>query len=150
MPWDMNDYPASMKNLEKPVKKKAINIANAMLDEGYEEGRVIPIAIEQAKEWSENHSVKEVKSYEKHGNPTKRDKEHDKYESHPERMEESEVVESHKDGWQVKSEKAKKASNVYGKKSDAIRRAEEIAENKGTELKVEDEDGNVNKKESFD
>lgn len=150
MPWDMNDYPASMKNLDEPVKKKAIDIANAMLDEGYEEGRAIPIAIEQAKEWSKNHSEKEVKSYEKHGNPTERDKNHNKYESHPERMGEAERVEPHKDGWQVKSENAKRASNVYEKKSDAVKRGKEIASNKGTELKVEDKQGNVDKKESFD
>jgi uncharacterized protein YdaT len=34
-----------LKNLEEPVKKKAIEIANAMMDEGYEEGRAIPIAV---------------------------------------------------------------------------------------------------------
>ncbi len=51
MPWSMKDYPQSLKNLEEPVKKKAIEIANAMIDEGYEEGRAIPIATSQAKEW---------------------------------------------------------------------------------------------------
>lgn len=51
MPWSMKDYPQSLKNLEEPVRKKAIEIANAMVDEGYEEGRAIPIATSQAKEW---------------------------------------------------------------------------------------------------
>lgn len=51
MPWSMKDYPQSLKNLEEPVKKKAIEIANAMVDEGYEEGRAIPIETSQAKEW---------------------------------------------------------------------------------------------------
>ncbi len=32
-------------------EEKAIEIANAMVDEGYEEGRAIPIATSQAKEW---------------------------------------------------------------------------------------------------
>lgn len=27
MPWDMNDYPDSMKNLDPLVRKKAIDIA---------------------------------------------------------------------------------------------------------------------------
>lgn len=150
MPWNMNDYPASMKNLDQPVRKKAIDIANAMLDDGYEEGRAIPIAIEQAKEWRENHPDSEVKNYEKHGNPTKRDKGHDQYKSNPERMEEAEVVEPHEDGWQVKSENAKRASNVYDKKSDAKERGEKIAKNKGTELKVEDKEGNTQDKKTFD
>ena len=144
MPWNMNDYPASIKNLEKPVKKKAIDIANAMLDDGYEEGRAIPIAIEQAKEWKENHSEKEVKDYETHGNPTKRDQGHDRYESNPEH------VQPHEDGWQVKSSNAKRASNIYEKKAEAVKRGEEIAKNKGTELRVETKEGKLQKKESFD
>lgn len=49
MPWSMEDYPASLKHLDKPVKKKAIEIANAMVDEGYDESRAIPIATSQAK-----------------------------------------------------------------------------------------------------
>ena len=34
MPWNMKDFPASMKNLDKLTRKKAIDIANALLDEG--------------------------------------------------------------------------------------------------------------------
>ncbi len=49
MPWDKNDYPAAMKNLDKDVREKAIEIANALLEEGYEDGRAIPIAIDRAK-----------------------------------------------------------------------------------------------------
>jgi uncharacterized protein YdaT len=37
MPWSLNDYPDSMKNLVGPIRKKAIDIANALLDEGYED-----------------------------------------------------------------------------------------------------------------
>ncbi len=55
MPWSENDYPSSMKNLPKRVRNKAIEIANALLEEGYEEGRAIAIAISQAREWAENH-----------------------------------------------------------------------------------------------
>ena len=58
MPWTKNDYPDSMKNLDKKVRDKAIDIANALLDEGYEEGRAIPIAIDKAKEWDQNHNKK--------------------------------------------------------------------------------------------
>ena len=49
MPWNKNDYPASMKNLPDHVRNKAIEIANALLDEGYEEGRSIAIAIDRAR-----------------------------------------------------------------------------------------------------
>ena len=49
MPWTKNDYPDSMKNLETHVRKKAIEIANALLRDGYEEGRAIAIATSQAR-----------------------------------------------------------------------------------------------------
>lgn len=55
MPWTKSDYPTSMKNLDKRVRDKAVQIANALLDEGYEEGRAIAIATSQAEEWNENH-----------------------------------------------------------------------------------------------
>ncbi|SDI79899.1 hypothetical protein SAMN05216352_11235 [Alteribacillus bidgolensis] len=47
MSWTMNDYPSSLKNLDKAVRKKAIDIANAMVGEGYDEGRTI-LAEEQS------------------------------------------------------------------------------------------------------
>jgi len=52
MPWNNHDYPDSMKNLPVEVRNKAIEIANALLEEGYEEGRSIAIAISQAREWA--------------------------------------------------------------------------------------------------
>lgn len=54
MPWNKADYPDSLKNFTAPVRNKAIDIANALLEEGYEEGRAISIATAQAKEWGEN------------------------------------------------------------------------------------------------
>ncbi|HEX4209170.1 MAG TPA: hypothetical protein VHY56_02160 [Candidatus Binataceae bacterium] len=51
MPWDENRYPSSMNNLAPLVRLKAIEIANALLDEGYDDGKAIRIAIAKAKEW---------------------------------------------------------------------------------------------------
>lgn len=76
MPWNTNDYPASMKNLDGVVRKKAIDIGNALLDSNYPEDRAIPIAISQAKEWYKDASEKEVNSYKYQENPKKSD-EHD-------------------------------------------------------------------------
>src|SRR5690606_34685180 len=39
MPWTKRDYPASMQNLPTATRNKAIEIANALLRDGYEEGR---------------------------------------------------------------------------------------------------------------
>lgn len=49
MPWNKNDYPDSMKNLPYQVREKAIEIANALLDQNYDEGKAIAIAIDRAR-----------------------------------------------------------------------------------------------------
>ncbi|CAM3743910.1 hypothetical protein [Mesobacillus zeae] len=56
MPWTKNDYPPAMKNLDDATREKAIEIANALLeDEHYQEGKSIAIAIDKAKEYTKNH-----------------------------------------------------------------------------------------------
>ncbi|WCF09934.1 DUF2188 domain-containing protein [Paenibacillus thiaminolyticus] len=55
MPWNEHNYPPSMKHLLSEVRNKAIEIGNALLEEGMEEGRAIPIATAQAKKWHEAH-----------------------------------------------------------------------------------------------
>ena len=52
MPWSLSYYPASMRNLPEPVLAKAIEIANALLDAGYEEGLAIRLAIAAARKWA--------------------------------------------------------------------------------------------------
>ncbi|MFQ4134852.1 DUF2188 domain-containing protein [Nodosilinea sp. PGN35] len=52
MPWSYDDYPTSMKNLTAEVRRKAIDIANALLDDGYGDGRAIAIATAQAEKWA--------------------------------------------------------------------------------------------------
>ncbi|MGP4107578.1 DUF2188 domain-containing protein [Virgibacillus sp. L01] len=149
MPWTLNDYPSSMKNLNHVTKKKAIDIANSMIDEGYEEGQAIPIAMEQAKEWRQNADDDEIDSYENNGKTIERSEEGKKYESNPGRLEEAEHVEPHDDGWAVKSSNAKRASEVFDKKDDAVERAREIARNKGTSLKIYKQDGSVQDQQSY-
>jgi len=55
MPWTADRYPVSMKHLSPWVRDKAIEIANALLDEGMDEGRAIRIAIAKAKAWATTH-----------------------------------------------------------------------------------------------
>jgi len=52
MPWTEIRYPASMKRLAPRVRAKAIEIANALLEEGHDEGMAIRVAIAQAKAWA--------------------------------------------------------------------------------------------------
>lgn len=55
MPWDESRYPVSMRNLPHGLRRKAIAIANALLEEGCEEGRAIRIAIAQSRRWGTRH-----------------------------------------------------------------------------------------------
>lgn len=55
MPWNKQDYPDSLNNFTAPIRYKAVEIANALVEDGYEEGRAIAIATAQAKRWGENH-----------------------------------------------------------------------------------------------
>lgn len=150
MPWDMNDYPSSMKNLKHAVRKKAIDIANSMIDEGYDENRAIPIATQQAKEWYENASKDEIKEFEKKGNPKERSEEGKRYESRPELLEKGEHVVPHDDGWAVQAKDAKQASDVFDVKTDAVERAKEIAKNKGTTVTIHRQDGTVEDQISYE
>lgn len=52
MPWNESYFPASMRHLAPQVRAKAIEIANALLAEGIDEGRAIRIAIAKAKAWA--------------------------------------------------------------------------------------------------
>ncbi|WP_040225371.1 hypothetical protein [Bhargavaea cecembensis] len=56
MPWDEHDYPASMKNMDEKVRSKAIEIANALVREGYSDDHAIPIAMDQARDYVEGDS----------------------------------------------------------------------------------------------
>jgi uncharacterized protein YdaT len=56
MPWRNGDYPPSYKNLPKPLRDKAVEIANALLEDKHmEEGAAIAIGVKNAKEWFKKH-----------------------------------------------------------------------------------------------
>ena len=59
MPWTKYNYPNSMKNLEEETRNKAIEIANSLLDDDYDELRSIAIAISQAKEWASKRKIQD-------------------------------------------------------------------------------------------
>ncbi|MBW9121888.1 DUF2188 domain-containing protein [Microbacterium trichothecenolyticum] len=57
---------------------------------------------------------------------------------------EDRYVVKHEDGWAVKKEDAKRASNVYGTQAEAIARAREIVDNTGRglgEVRIQGQDG---------
>lgn len=150
MPWNEDDYPSSMKSLANVTRKKVIDIANALVDDGYDEGRAIPIAIEQAKKWRETASAKEVETFRDSGDPEHRSSKGKKHPNNPDRLDESEQVVSHDKGWAVQSSGAERVTAVYDQKEKAIKRAKEIAKNKGTGVTIFREDGSVQDEHSYE
>lgn len=55
MPWTAKNFPRSMKNLPTRIRDKAIEIANALLADGNDEGKSIAIPTAKAKEWASSH-----------------------------------------------------------------------------------------------
>ncbi|UOR13441.1 DUF2188 domain-containing protein [Halobacillus amylolyticus] len=150
MPWDTTDYPSSLKSLDQVVRKKAIDIANAMIDEGYDEGRAIPIATEQAKEWYENATQDEIKEMKNKSDQDLRNRgEGNDYPSRPELLDKGEHVVSHENGWAVQAEDAKQPSDVFNKKQFAVERAKEVAKNKGTKIIIHKKDGSIQEQTSY-
>lgn len=139
MPWDLSDYPDSFKNFDHLVKKKAIDIANALLDNGYDEGRAIPIATKQAKEWADNASEEELRSY-KHGEAPKKEDEHDD-KSNEELLDNDVMVYYEEDEWKVRTKDAKRPDSTFDNKNDAVSRANEIADNKESQVITFTKDG---------
>lgn len=147
MPWNMNDYPASMKNLDPLIRKKAIDIANALLDDGYPDDRAIPIATSQAEKWYDNASAAEKKDFQKAKAPQKNDS-HDHDKNTKKLMNADVLVKYQEDHWIVISEKASQASDTFDKKEQAVERAKEIAKNKNSSVKVYKQDGTL--QDTFD
>ncbi|MCA0971953.1 DUF2188 domain-containing protein [Halobacillus litoralis] len=62
----------------------------------------------------------------------------------------SEHVVAHEEGWAVKAEGADQPTKVYENKQDAIDRAKEIAENKGTIAVIHKKDGSIQNQFSYE
>ena len=51
MPWYNGDYPPSYKNQPEPLREQAVEIANALLAEGVEEGLAIATGLKRARQY---------------------------------------------------------------------------------------------------
>lgn len=141
MPWDMNDYPDSMKNLDPLVRKKAIDIANALEEDGYEDDRAIPIAQAQAGDWFDSASDEEKEAFEQEPNPTKNDK-HDSS-SNEELLDNDVEVVFEDEVWKVQTVDAERADQTFEYKEDAVARAEDVARNKESSVRIYKKDGSL-------
>jgi uncharacterized protein YdaT len=115
MPWTPDEYPVSLKNFPPHVRLKAIEIANALLEEGYAEGSAIPIATAQAKKWAEGQEKRDPR---------------DNYHVVP-----------HPQGWAVRRANASRASSVFATEEEARNRAIDLARNEGLDVILHNPDG---------
>ncbi len=136
MPWTTQKYPVSWKNLDPITRKKAIDIANAMLLDGYTEDQAIPIATAQAKKWKEDADASDLaklkrKDVTKHKAPTGP--------SGARLMDDNVIVRysPERKEWMVISEEALNADSYHHSKPEALKRAKEIASKRGTKVIAE-------------
>lgn len=139
MPWSLEDHPSAYKNLDRTLKKKAIDIANGLLANGYDDDEAIPISISQAKEWAANASKEEQQAV-KYGKKPRKQDSHEQ-QSNPDLLDSDVLVYYEKDNWLVKSEGAKQAADTFKTKEEALERAKEIADNKDTSVIQYTKDG---------
>ncbi|NUU75891.1 DUF2188 domain-containing protein [Paenibacillus xylanilyticus] len=143
MPWNKHDYPVSMKNLEPRVRHKAIEIANALLDDGYEEGRSIAIATAKAEEWDENHPTSDSSHSDKssdqrsssgrnHSEPVSSSKSHDNIHVVP--------TDS---GWAIKEEGKSGHVSTFDTKAEAVDAAKEISSKRNIRAIIHNQDGQI-------
>jgi uncharacterized protein YdaT len=125
MPWTKRDYPVSLKNLEPRVREKAIEIANALLEEGTGEGRAIAIATAKAKQWNMDHPLHEGEN-----DWMKLDRQN------------IHVV-PNEDEWLVKEEGERKALLSANTKAEAVEKAKEWASDANQSAIVHRKDGTV-------
>jgi uncharacterized protein YdaT len=134
MPWNKGNYPPSMKNLPPDIRGKAVEIANAMLDENADEGIAIATGISRAKDWAQNHGMKV-----KNGDGRTTDVKvhgHDQY------------VVPHNGEWAVKNE-GEKTIRKFHLKKDAVEAARKKAKQVNGNLVIQGKDGRVQTKTSY-
>ncbi|MDX1992431.1 MAG: DUF2188 domain-containing protein [bacterium] len=129
MPWTETDYPVSLKNFEPEVRNKAVEIANALLEEGYEEGRAIAIATAQAKKWAERHDQDD-------------DDNDDVARLHDPAGRHLHVV-PHPKGWAVQHDNTIGSSYVSSTRGEALEKAVEMARNERKWVILHDDQGQI-------
>lgn len=142
MPWSTGNYPASMKNLTAEVRDKAVEIANALLEEGYEEGRAIAIATAQAEKWAKRRD-KPIRKEGSEGSTGHAVAKGDPNSDHAIHV----IPDSKGEGWVARRDEQQIAQGRSQK--DVLHKAREKAKVEQVELYIHDEEGKVVDEEDF-
>jgi uncharacterized protein YdaT len=127
-----------MKNLPKAVREKAIEIANALLEEKkMNEGIAIATAISRAKDWAANRG-KRTES--KSGSRTTDVKKHgeDRY-----------VIPYKENSWAVKKEGAARIEKSFDNKQEAVKAARKKARDANASITIQTRTGKVQQRLSY-
>lgn len=60
MPWYHGDFPPSYKNQPVKLREKAVEIANALLEDGADEGVAIATGLKQARLFLRTRKIREL------------------------------------------------------------------------------------------
>ncbi|ALP38551.1 hypothetical protein ASL14_22595 [Paenibacillus sp. IHB B 3084] len=142
MPWTKHDYPPSMKNLEPRVREKAVDIANALLRDGYEEGRSIAIATSQAEEWDDNHPTERDGKQKKHEQQHSSRNGKNKLSASSEPQEPIHVV-PHEYGWAIKEEGHDKPASTFRHKNETVNEAQKLVNRQQISAIIHDQNGRI-------
>jgi uncharacterized protein YdaT len=138
MPWTKTDYPASMKNLPKEVREKAIEIANALFEERkMDEGIAIATAVSRAKDWAANRG-KQTEPAAKSRTTDVKHHGKDKY-----------VVPGRRGGWAVREEGQKRIEKEFDSKAEAVRQAKKEAKKENASVTIQKKTGQVQERVSY-
>lgn len=138
MIWTETYYPDKMKDLPLPVRKKAIEIANALkLEKKMEEDALIELAISQALDWM------------KADGKGKDDVEKKAISKLSGRNDEHYVIPYGEREWAVKESGKKKVVYVFHTKKKAIELATSQAKKANSALTIQKRSGKVEKRISF-
>lgn len=138
MPWAKRSYPVSMKNLPKEVRDKAIEIANALLEEKMDEGMAIATAISRSKDWAVNRGKKiESKSSNSRSTDVKQHGE-DRY-----------VIPYKEDLWAIRKEGSKRVEKSFEKKEEAVKQARKKAREANASITIQTKKGKLQQRVSY-
>lgn len=133
MPWNMTNYPNSLKNFDETLRKKIIDIANALLAKGYDEDHAIPIAIDQGKDWYASSPKAEISDFAQEPDPSIND-EHNTEGVNSKLLDNDVAVFYEDEVWKVKTINAKRVTDSFDTKKEALQRAKEIANNRDSNV----------------
>jgi len=137
MPWTNSDFPDAMKNLPAQVRRKSIEIANALLNETkMNEGLAIATAISRAKDWAANRG-KETQGKVGRSTDVKKHGE-DRY-----------VIPYHEREWAIRNEGSKRVEKVFPSKKEAVQQARQEARKANASLTIQKRDGRVQQRISY-